>query len=214
MKLKLKDATIVNLTKYPGEEACTQVLVLAALLTPPIAEKLKCREACYTDEGVPRKFDAYPSPAVRISGADVLMGDTSARANLIHKFKIAQPKAGGETDTSLELRMRLHFDGHLPLGDFLDSQNKQPFLLSINARQEDLDFGDQAEEAEAETDEAEPDTGCVACNNDIPMGIGNRHVTGAKCTKPAESEPALASAREAAGGTHQRKRGAAQQSVQ
>ncbi len=204
MKLKLKDAHIVSLTKYPGEEKTTQVLILSALLTPPIAEKLRCREACYNAEGVPRKFDSYPSPAIRIEGADVLLGDAGYRTNLIHKFKIAQPKTGGETDTTLELRMRLHFDGHLTLGDWFEQANKGTFLLAINARQEDLNFGEE-EEAAGEEEEEGPDTGCVACNNDIPMGIGNNHVTGARCTA-RDKEPALSTAREAAGGTHQRKR--------
>ncbi len=203
MKLKLKDARIIQLTKYPGEENTTQVLVLAGLLTPPIAEKLKVRE-CYDEKGVPRHWDSYPSPGVRIQGADVLLGDTSARSNLIHKFKIAQPKSGGDNDVSLELRMRLHFDGSLPLCDFLETQNKQPFVLAINARQEDLDFGD-GEAEDASEEEPEKDSGCVACNNDIPMGIGGMHVTGARCTAK-DKEPALASAREAAGGTHARGR--------
>src|ERR1039457_4221308 len=137
MKLKLKAAQAVSLTKYPGEEATTQVLLVSALLTPPVAERLKCREACYTKEGVPRHFDAYPSPSVHIKGADVLLGKSSFRANLIHKFKISQPKTGGDTDTSLELKLRLHFDGSLTLCDWLEKTNKGEFLLAINARQED-----------------------------------------------------------------------------
>ena len=101
MKLELKNAQAISLTKYPGEEQTTQVLVVTALLTPPIADMLQCREACYTADGVPRHFDGYPSPAVRISGADVSLGDDSFRANLICKFKIRQPHAAGDRDTSL-----------------------------------------------------------------------------------------------------------------
>ncbi len=186
MKLKLKAARCISLTKYPGEEYTTQVLVLATLLTPPIAEKLRCREACYTEEGVPRTFDAYPSPHVRIEGADILLGDTSARANLVHKFKIAQPKTGGDNDTSLELRMRMHFDGSLHLADWVEKTNKAEFTLSINARQENLDFGDNAE-PEAEDEDGE---------------------------KIEPDQPALAPAA-IMGGTHQRrKRGQIQEPVQ
>ncbi len=153
MKLKLKAARCISLTKYPGEEYTTQVLIAACPLTPPIAEKLRCREACYTEEGVPRTFDVYPSPHVRIEGADVLLGETSARANLIHKFKIVQPKTGGENDTSLELRLRLHFDGNLHLADWVEKTNKAEFVLAINALQANLDFGDN--ESEMESDESE-----------------------------------------------------------
>ena len=200
MKLRLKNAQAVSLTKYATEEQTTQVLVVTALLTPPIAETLQCREACYTPEGVPRRFDAYPSPSARIEGADVMLGDDSFRANLITKFKIRQPHAGGDRDVSLEVQARFHFDGHLHLGDWLDNMKKNAFTVSINARQEDFNFGGDDAADEEEQQEEELDTGCVACNNKIPLSAPGVHTSGAKCTanKPG---PALATAREAAGGT-------------
>ena len=51
---------------------------------------------------------------------------------------------------------------------------------------------------------------CVDCENKVPMMHGSTtvHASGQKCLKAEESkaEPALASAREAAGGTHQKKK--------
>lgn len=172
MKLKLKASRAISLTKYPGEETTTQVLVVSALLTPPVAEALRIREGCYNEEGVPRRLDVFPSPHVRIEGADVGLGGTSFEATLIHKFKVAQPKTGGDQDTSLEVRLRLHFDGKAPLSKWLDTVNKGEFVLAINARQEDLDFGDSTDEPEEEVED----------------GPG-----------------AVSTAREAAGGTHQKR---------
>ena len=188
MKLKLKEAKILKLTKYPGENGTTQVLEVAANLTPPLAEQFRCREACYTDEGVPRHFEAYPSPALRINGGDVVLGDLTARAKLIHKFKIVQPKTGGNNDVTLDVHVRLHFEGALPIGIWVDEQNKTPFLLDIKARQEDLAFGGDEPDEENEEEEAPPI---------------------AAVAEPTEVA-SIASAREAAGGTHQRRRPAAE----
>lgn len=203
MKLKVKGTYILSLTKYPGEEQPTQVLLVAGILTPPIAEKLKVREGCYTDEGVPRHYDSYPSPAVRINGADVFIGERDYRANLIHKFKVAQPKNGGETDTSLEVRFRMHFDGKVPLHAVVDNLNKTEFVLGINARQEDLNFGEE-EAGEEDSEDEEPDLGCIACNNSMGFmpDSDTVHESGQKCTRKREATLAPAAVM---GGTRQRK---------
>lgn len=66
------------------------------------------------------------------------------------------------------------------------------------AKQTDLPLGKDTEK----------DTGCVACNNDVPLidGDPTKHASGVKCTRKREEGAPLASAREAAGGTHQAKR--------
>lgn len=192
MKLKVKGTYILSLTKYPGEEQPTQVLLVAGILTPPIAEKLKVREGCYTDEGVPRHYDSYPSPAVRINGADVFIGEKDYRANLIHKFKVAQPKNGGETDTSLEVRFRMHFDGKVPLHAVVDNLNKTEFVLGINARQEDLNFGEE----EAGEEDSEDEDSCIECANGIPFQTGSKtvHDSGQPCTAKRDEGATLAPA--------------------
>ena len=193
MKLKLKAARAVSLTKSPGEEACTQVLLASALLTPPIAEKLRIKEGCYTEEGVPRHLDGFPCPSITIDGADVQLDDYLCRETKIHKFRVKQPKTGGDNDVSLELTLRIHFEGKVPLFKWLEDVGKGEFVLGINARQEDLAFDDEAEAAEEVQEEIA--FGCVSCENDVPLGIGNIHTNGQPCKAvEATAGPALASA--------------------
>jgi hypothetical protein len=65
------------------------------------------------------------------------------------------------------------------------------------AKQAEMDLGQKAP--------AEKDTGCIACNADIPLmdGDGKKHASGVKCTR--RDEPVLAAA-SAMGGTHQKGR--------
>jgi hypothetical protein len=65
----------------------------------------------------------------------------------------------------------------------------------------------EAKPAASETEAEEPDTKCVSCNNDLPFedAAKTMHANGMKCTRAAGAST-LASAREAAGGTHARKR--------
>lgn len=163
MKLTIKETKVSSLTKYPGEEACTQVLHVAGLLTPRIAERLKIMEGCFTDEGVPRHLDCFPAPSITIDGADVACGETDFRATKVWKFRVKQPKSGGDNDVSLELSMRLHFAGDVPLFAWLDHQNGNPFTLGINARQMDLHFGGEEDGEEEEPEgEADPEAGTLA----------------------------------------------------
>jgi hypothetical protein len=176
MKLKIKACSVVSVTKYPKQDDCNQVLLVTGLLTPPIAEKLGIKEGAYNDEGVPRHLDTFPCPALRIDGADVSLGDKEYRATLIHKLKVKQPKTGGDTDTTLELTLRMHFEGKVPLFAWVENQKKAEFVLGINARQEDLQFGD----AEEEADDPDPDPpeeqleilGAVASKNSVDRATG------------------------------------------
>jgi len=171
------------------------------------------REGCYNEEGVPRRYDSFPAPAVRVDGADVQIGNHDARAKLIHKFKVIQPKTGGDNDITLEVRFRMHFAGDEPLTSILEDINKTTFVLGLNARQEDLQFG--GEDADEEEDEeAEPD--CVDCANNIPYAIGSKtiHASGQPCTAvKKDSGPSLAPAA-IVGGTHQKKKGRVAADVQ
>lgn len=155
MKLKIKDTYILSLIKYPGAQQPTQVLLVAGILTPGIAERLKIREGCFNEEGVPRHYATFPSSTIRIDGADVVIGVKTFRSTLVHRFHVKQPKSGNEHDVSLEVTCRLHFDGKAPLSAVVDAINKDKFLLAVTAAQADLKFGD--EEADGDDDEAEPD---------------------------------------------------------
>lgn len=219
MKLKIKETEIVQLTKYPGEEQTSQVLVVSGLLTPPIAEKLKARDLCYNEEGIPRRFEGNIGLAVKMDGADIIMDTFQARANLVHKLKVSQPRKGGSNDVSLMLTMRMRFPGDVLLSDWVDEINKSTFELRINARQEELNFESDGEEKasnEGEKQEAgatdtqeEPAERyeCAYCEEGIPtndegtMHIGK--VGTVACEHPSAKKAAgtLASARDIAGGT-------------
>lgn len=69
------------------------------------------------------------------------------------------------------------------------------------AKQTELEMG-QAKKAEAEKD-----TGCVACNAEIPLmeGDDSKHASGVKCTRKKEAAP-LASAAQMGTATHAGKR--------
>lgn len=214
MKIRIKEARIVSNTRYPGEEGSTQVLVLAATLTPPIAERLGIRDGCYNSEGVPRNYDRFPSSRLRIDGADLSLGDKEFRATLIHKFTVKQPKSGNDNDTHLELGFRVHFGEKEVVDAWARNTNKDTFSVLVNARQEDLNFGD-ADEAPNEEDLEEPE--CIHCANGVPMSlVAGIHENENKCTAYKKPEPALASARESVGGTHQKRarRQAAEEVVQ
>jgi hypothetical protein len=153
MKLRIKGTYIRDLTQRPKEVEVNQVLHLAGILSPQVAEKLKIREGCFNDEGVPRQYESFPSPKLVIDGADVTIGGNQYRSTLVHKFKIAQPKNGGESDVSLEVSFRCHFGGKVPLTAVLANLLKTEFDFGINAAQEDLKFGDDEADKEEDADE-------------------------------------------------------------
>lgn len=184
MNLEVKGTTVVSLTKYPGDPETTQVLVLSYLLTPPLAEKFRCREACYTDNGVPRRFEGNYGLMIRVEDVDIRLGAWSGHANLLHKFKISRPKGQADNDISLHGQVRIHFDGTALLSDWVDQVNKGEFVMSINARQGEFDFSAEEEGmkgAPAETEVEQPQ-------------------------EPEPAGPGLASARETVGGTPGRRR--------
>jgi hypothetical protein len=233
MKLKLKECRIVSSTRYPGDPDSTQVLLFAAKLTPGAADRLECRDICYAQVGeqldgkpqlLPRKFDSY-ALSLTIEGADVLLGTgLQARSTLIHKLKVSPEKSADSKDISLELRGRMHFAESIPLDKFTRSQNKGTFDISIEAAQENLDFGGYDDEEDEEA-EAAPEPGpvvdaewpdvpehplaapeeeernCVLCENGIGFAEPGLHANGKPCTKA----PATLAAARQLGGTHQKK---------
>ena len=194
MKIKLKDTVVVSLSKYPGSDGCTQVLLVSGLLTPSIAAKLKISE-CFDEKGIPKTcWDSFPTPTLKIAGGDVAFDGRTFPTTLLHKFKVRQPQTGNDRDTHLELSVRIHFAGKEPLSQWIDKQNNDTFVLDISAAQEDLQFEEVADE-----DEPEPDTNCTSCNNGVELGFGNIHLNGQKCVATKDEGPALASSREVLG---------------
>lgn len=96
------------------------------------------------------------------------------------------------------------------LGQYIRRVGRHQGACKVSyTKQEELPLTAQnspSNEAKKEESE-ETDTGCVPCNNDLPMESPGVHVNGAKCTRHSLQEAStLATAREAAGGTHARKR--------
>lgn len=175
MKLVIKNASNISLTHYPGDPSDTQVLIVSFMLTPPLAEKLRCREQCYNDSGVPRAFEGDIGLVIRVEDADVQLGELTLPAALIHKFKVGRPRTQAESDVTLHVKVRLHFDGDCRISDWFKEVNKSEYTFSINSAQSEFDFSAEEEGLSPSETEAEGE--------------------------PEPAGPTLASARTAAGGT-------------
>jgi hypothetical protein len=219
LKIKVKDVQNVKLTTYPGDGGTTQVLEVLGHLTPAIATKLGIREGCYNDEGIPRNYETFPSSSLSIDGAEITLGEKDFRATLLHKFKAKVPKSKKQQGVALEVNFLIHFGGKEAIKFWFDRQNKELYTLNLNARQEDLKFGEADADDEEAADAAEPeesaeDTGCTSCNAGNPMGLGNFHLNGQKCTQVKEIAAPESETKQAegptlmpivlAGGSHQK----------
>src|ERR1035441_3893706 len=146
----MKDTRAIELSKYPTDDGTTQVLSVAGLLTPALARKLLVGQ-CYDENGVPQtSWSSYPSPGLKINGAEIWLGGRQFRATLCHKLKIVAPKTGNDNDTHLELKMLIHFSGKEPIGVWLDKQLKALFVLELTAAQSDLSFQNEEDEEDEE----------------------------------------------------------------
>lgn len=214
MRLILKDSKIVNLCKYPGVDSTTQVLKIRALFTRTLAEQLSCQDLCFAENGMPRRFGELKL-AEKIDDCEVVLDGGTWLANSVSHFSIGRAKEATATDPSLEVRCGLHFAGTVPLSDWVDSQNKAEFEMSVKPpdtwdAQGKLAFEGTADEGAEGEEPDELDTGCVACNCRIPFqdGSDSIHDTGSVCTRtdlplPEPTGPSLAPARNV-GGTHQK----------
>jgi hypothetical protein len=154
--------TYSELTKYPGEEATTFVLVVKCRLTKKLAESLQCAEMCFDSNGVPRPFEGKVGLKAIIRDASVELGDRSFDASLIHKFKVGRPSGAADNDVSLDVSCRIHFAGANPhLEAFCEDQNKATFGLVISAKQEAFNFDGAKEDDEDVQEEPDAETARV-----------------------------------------------------
>jgi hypothetical protein len=100
-RLVLKDAQIVKLTHYPGEDGDTQVLGVRALLTRPLASQLKCHDNCFAENGMPRHFVDLSLTGLVIEQCEVDIDGQVLLASRVQSFKVGRPKTKSETDASL-----------------------------------------------------------------------------------------------------------------
>ena len=225
MRLKIDHTRVLHLVKYPCDPLPTQTLLVSFLLTPPLAEKLRCREVCYTEDGVPRKFEGSYGLVLQAANVNIQLDEWTGRCGLIDKFQISMPKK----QTSLYCKAKLHFDGEAMLSDWLDIINDNEFTMVIAQAQSEFDFSAEqagAEPVEDEAEDLEPenatlasamalgegthqagsrqkrgrrggqeaaandqpeemDTGCVLCNNELGFAPGSDsiHENGTACTR-------------------------------
>ena len=94
--------------------------------------------------------------------------------------------------------------------------SSEVFELSLRPRQGQL-FGGGTRVDVTSTPTTESDSGCIACNNDIPMAEGRPgwHDSGAQCTRSIADHPDAAPLAQAAvmGGSHQKRKGRADKST-
>ncbi len=94
------------------------------------------------------------------------------------------------------------------VGNYIRRVGRHAGALKIRySVQEELDLA-AGDSKPAADDDSEEDTGCISCNNSLPFedAAKTTHANGMACTREKDSST-LASAREAAGGTHAKKRG-------
>jgi hypothetical protein len=217
--LNLTGARIKQYEITPNEQTGKGVLIASAPLTAEQAEIMGCREMFFTEKGVAREFEGQVGIPLILKDTELKLGDEPYRPDMITKFKVGHD-GDDENDITLYVTFRAHFTGHGNLGhlfDFVLKKNKGEFAVTMEPLQQQLfpekdgapapviDGKGKGIGRAAAEESGEKDTGCVACNNDIPMGaVPGRHASGAECTR--EQGPALASAREANGGTHAKRR--------
>jgi hypothetical protein len=140
----------------------------------------------------------------------------------VDDFQYFQVKDAENETTSEEMRFVIHtaVDGASALVENymrrVGTSDKSIGQLRINYEVQEAIPLEDAPTAQAKLEGAEAeqplDTGCIACNNEIPLvdGDPSMHDSGQLCAaySGGTGGPALSTAREAAGGTHQkRKRG-------
>ena len=233
-RLVLKDTQIVKLTQYPGEDGDSQVLGVKAILTRPLATQLGCHDNCFAENGMPRHFVDLKLTGLVIVNCEVVLDGDSLLAHKVQNFKVGRPKTQSETDPSLEVECNLHFSYAPSMSDWCHRKNKATFQTALvppndwNAQQSLFDKADPDTQDGDDDEDAVP---CIECANGIPFAEGttSMHDSGQPCRvamareaadaakvevvakAPPELEaagsPALATAREADGGTHAAKRG-------
>jgi len=139
---------------------------------------------------------------------ELRMHELQMAASGINSFEVHRVKVG---DDSTEVELRFQLTTSVPgaaamLESYIEQFGKGTAALRVNYEQQsELDMEDDKQQTLA-TDE--PDTGCIACNNGIPMAEGSVtvHDSGAVCTKPTAIKDIPLASAATMGGTHQRRK--------
>jgi hypothetical protein len=204
-RLILKDTQIVKLSQYPGEDTDTQVLGVRALLTRPLAQHLGCHDNCFGPNGLPRHFVDLKLTDLVIENCEVDLDGQVLLASKVQNFKVGRPSTQSESDASLEVTCNLHFTYSPFLSDWAHRRNKGQFGTTLTPPATWNAQASLFDKADPDTQEDAGEGGDQSAAEQTPVSEnlqGDNAVSGV-----ATAAPPLASAREAAGGTHQRKRG-------
>jgi hypothetical protein len=217
-KLELQKTTNVELAFYPGEKGMNGVLTCKAPLTLEAAKVLGCSDRFFTIHDVPyHDFQGRLTLERMAKNCKVTFGDpaqrgaTSLLPDMVWKFSI-----GLEKDAQPSVSWRMHFDSQYrgELTEMVHGLGKTEIDFEMVALQQTLFDEEDAEQGEGtrvdlsskqmNLDDEGPDTGCISCNNGLPVDAKGKHLNGEKCTnrdREGKSPGTLASAREVAGGT-------------
>lgn len=140
------------------------------------------------------------------NGMEMKKYSLSLEANEVRNFSLVRLTDKEGSTTSLELRFQVAISqkgAAARLENYLDHVGQGIAQLKIGyQKQDDLDLQANHEDEEQESE----DSPCTACNNGVEFSddAQTMHTNGQKCR--SVKEPALASAKEAAGGTPGRKK--------
>lgn len=138
-ELKLPNAKIVDLTKYPRSPEPSRVLVLVCPLKPTIAEVLKCRDMCYDINDNPRHFEGGFGLDYELADCEIKLARSNGALvplapRVIKKFRI-----GHDAKENLTLTLRVHFVGYgSALEEWSDDINDKDFDAAILSLQGEL----------------------------------------------------------------------------
>ncbi len=139
------------------------------------------------------------------NGRELKQHELQISCNDVCDFQLFRVKNEDGETTSTELRFQAKTSqagAAALIENYVARIGKGAGQLRVSyTKQEELDLGAEGSEKE--------DGPCVDCDNSVPLADGDpsMHASGQPCAAySGKAEPALASAREANGGTHQRKR--------
>lgn len=204
----LKQARVTGVFMAPTEEDPAIVLQVRAALTREVAETFGCRDLLYAGD-VPRSGFGKKVP---LDGSEI-----DCEIHLVHPnlaFGVVANKIGGyfaQLDgDGLKLLFKVRLNGYADTAaDIVNKVKVDPFDLTLNPAQIPMELHDAPPMETAVLTDKELDTGCVACNNEIPLMADDdkTHVSGSPCTRrelhtPEEAGAPIAPAAVMGGSAH------------
>lgn len=194
-QLTIEDATIEDWTHRKTEKDGLKMhFNVSAPLPKLLSQQLKCSGIYDMDTGRIDLLHKLKDTELVIPVPGVDGGYSSFFPDVIYKFKASRDEEQFTIQFSVHISTRAEEMHEILKG------SSDAFSLTVRPRQGQLfDGGTRVDVAPGK------DTGCIACNNDIPMAEGDpqKHASGALCTATAGAPLAAAATM---GGTHQKRK--------